>query len=156
MVASESPSASSTTPAGLPMPGRGAKASKCSTRAGIAPQRAQPAGLCTRPVEAGNFASLSAGRRGRGTSSPPQLGQRPWSTVSAQARQKVHSKEQMRASSEPGGRSRSQHSQPGRSSSMYILLSAGEHSIRAQEEEMAKSVVTPERFAKGRTFDEYV
>src|SRR6185295_152518 len=32
----------------------------------------------------------------------------------------------------------------------------GEHSIRAQEERMAKSVVTPERFAKGMTFDEYV
>ena len=41
---------------------------------------------------------------------------------SAQSRQKVHSKEQMRASRLDGGRSRSQHSQPGRSSSMAVFL----------------------------------
>jgi hypothetical protein len=40
-------------------------------------------------------------RRGRGTSSPPQLGQR-CAMVAAQAGQKVHSKLQMNAAS-PGG-----------------------------------------------------
>ena len=39
----------------------------------------------------------------------------------AQSRQKVHSKEQISASGLSGGRSRSQHSQPGRSSSMVVL-----------------------------------
>jgi hypothetical protein len=34
----------------------------------------QPCGLKTRSTEAGNFANFSAGRRGRATSSPPQLG----------------------------------------------------------------------------------
>src|SRR5262245_24376233 len=74
----------------------------------------QPAGLWTRTVEAGFAASLSAGRRGRLTSSPPQFGQIPSSFLSAHAAQKVHSKVQMRASVESGGRSRSQHSHPGR------------------------------------------
>ena len=75
----------------------------------------QPWALSTRSVEAGNFSSLFGGRRGRATNSPPQLGQWPCSTVSAQVLQKVHSKEQMRASAEPGGKSLSQHSQLGRS-----------------------------------------
>jgi hypothetical protein len=75
----------------------------------------QPWALSTRSVEAGDFSSLFGGRRGRATNSPPQLGQCPCSTVSAQVLQKVHSKEQMRASVEPGGRSLSQHSQLGRS-----------------------------------------
>lgn len=79
-----------------------------------------PAGLSTLSVEAGNFSSLLAGRRGRATSSPPQLGQWPCSTVSAQVLQKVHSKEQMRASAESGGRSLSQHSQLGLSASMAV------------------------------------
>src|SRR5260370_41018194 len=39
---------------------------------------------------------------------------------------------------------------------MYSLLSGDEHSARGQEEEMARSVVTPERFVKGRTFDQYM
>ena len=63
---------------------------------------------------------LSAGRSGRRTSSPPQFGQRPRSTPSAQSTQNVHSKEQMRAARLSGGRSRSQHSQFGRSSSMLL------------------------------------
>src|SRR5712664_2035968 len=127
-------------------------------RGGVsAGQPRQPAGLCTRVAEAGNFASLSAGRRGRGTNSPPQLGQRPWSTVSAQARQNVHSNEHTRAWSESGGRSRSQHSQPGRSSSMGLPPRwATEYHLEPEEETMAKSAVTAERFAKGMTFDEYV
>jgi len=58
---------------------------------------------------------MEAGRRGLGTSSPPQLGQWPDSTVAEQSRQNVHSNEQITASVESGGRSRSQHSQFGRS-----------------------------------------
>lgn len=81
----------------------------------------QPAGLCARSVEGGYWPSFSAGRRGRGTSSPPQFGHLPCSTDSAHAAQKVHSKEQIRASVESGGRSLSQHSQLGRSWSMGWL-----------------------------------
>ena len=73
----------------------------------------QPAGLKTRSVEAGNLASLLAGRRGRVTSSPPQLGHRPSSTPLAHDTQNVHSNEQMRASVASGARSRLQHSQFG-------------------------------------------
>jgi hypothetical protein len=79
---------------------------------------AQPSGLKTRWREAGNFASFAAGRTGRRTSSPPQLGHRPLSTSSAQERQNVHSKEQIMASRESGGKSISQHSQPGLSKSI--------------------------------------
>jgi hypothetical protein len=82
-----------------------------------------PSGLNTRFVEAGDFSSFSAGRIGRWTSSPPQLGQIPRS-LRAQSTQKVHSKEQMRASAESGGRSRSQHSHPGRISSMAPFYSS--------------------------------
>jgi hypothetical protein len=81
--------------------------------------------LNTRFVEGGFFASFSAGRRGRATSSPPQLGQRPPSTPSAHFTQNVHSKEQILASVESAGRSMSQHSQPGRSSSMVVSLMFG-------------------------------
>ena len=81
-------------------------------------EAAQPPGLTTRSVEAGLAASLDAGRRGRGSSSPPQLGQVPFSVTAAQVAQKVHSNEQMRASVESGGRGLSQHSQLGRSWSM--------------------------------------
>jgi hypothetical protein len=73
-----------------------------------------PCGLNTRSVDAGNFASLSAGRLGRTTRSPPQLGQR-FARRSAHERQNVHSNVQMNASLESAGSSRSQHSQPGRS-----------------------------------------
>src|SRR3984957_19278607 len=72
---------------------------------------AQPCGFTLRSVEAGNFASFSAGRIGRRSNSPPQFGQRPCNVVSAQLRQNVHSNEQIIASVECGGRSRSQHSQ---------------------------------------------
>jgi hypothetical protein len=80
--------------------------------------------LTIRRVDAGWRASRSFGRIGRRTSSPLQLGQRPASTPSAQSRQKVHSKEQMRASSEWGGKSRSQHSQLGLSSSIVTCSNA--------------------------------
>jgi hypothetical protein len=59
------------------------------------------------------FESFPAGRIGRLTSSPPQLGQTPCSVPSAHDRQNVHSNEQITASRESGGRSRSQHSQFG-------------------------------------------
>src|SRR5687768_14998822 len=81
-----------------------------------------PAGLNTRIVEAGFFASLLAGRTGRGTNIPPQFGQIPLSLVSAHSAQKVHSNEQIIASSATGGRSLLQHSQFGRSSSISHLI----------------------------------
>ena len=96
----------------------------------------QPWGLNTRLVEAGFLVSLDAGRTGRRTSSPPQLGQWPCKRVSAQSAQKVHSKEQMRASSAAGGRSRLQHSQLGRSWSMVLscgVLEAGQASIHVHD-----------------------
>jgi hypothetical protein len=70
-------------------------------------------------LDGGLLASLLAGRRGRGSNSPPQLGQMPPSAPSAHAAQKVHSNEQMRASVESGGKSLSHRSQPGLSSSIY-------------------------------------
>jgi hypothetical protein len=74
--------------------------------------------LNTRSVEGGNFASFAAGRLGRATSSPPQFGHTPCSLSVAQSTQNVHSNVQMRASALSGGKSLSQHSQPGRSWSM--------------------------------------
>ncbi len=76
--------------------------------------------LCTRLLEAGKRSSFSAGRIGRFTSSPPQFGQRSPRAVSAQERQNVHSKEQISASELAAGRSQSQFSQLGRSSSMAL------------------------------------
>lgn len=69
-------------------------------------------------VEGGLLASLLVGRRGRATNSPPQLGHLPSRRVLAHDAQKVHSNEQMRASAESGGKSLSQHSQLGLSSSI--------------------------------------
>jgi len=57
------------------------------------------------------------GRTGRGENPPPQFGQTLESLVSTQSAQKVHSYEQIRASSAVGGRSLSQYSQFGRSCS---------------------------------------
>jgi len=72
-------------------------------------------------VEAGLFASLFAGLRGRATNSPPQLGQISPSLFSAQGTQNVHSNEQILASA-AGGRSVLQHSQLGLSSSIEFIL----------------------------------
>ena len=83
---------------------------------------AQLVGLWTRLVEGGLRSSLLAGRRGRCTKSPPQLGQISLSLSVAQAVQKVHSKEQILASVESGGRSLSQHSQEGLSLSIEKIL----------------------------------
>jgi hypothetical protein len=81
-----------------------------------------PPGLNIRFVDAGYFSSLLAGRRGRGTKSPPQFGQIPPSTESTQDAQKVHSKVQILASKESGGKSLLQHSQFGRNSSIIFLV----------------------------------
>jgi hypothetical protein len=78
----------------------------------------QPSGLNTRLRDAGNPSSFAAGLIGRRSNSPPQLGQRPCNTPSAQRRQNVHSNEQIMASCESGGKSVSQHSQLGLSKSI--------------------------------------
>jgi hypothetical protein len=85
----------------------------------------QPSGLNTRRFDGGLFASFEAGRIGRGTKLPPQFGQRPPSLLSAQSRQNVHSNEQITASVAAGGKSLSQHSQLGRSSSICHLARLG-------------------------------
>jgi hypothetical protein len=69
-------------------------------------------------VDAGLLRKLSAERRGRGISSPAQLGHIPPSTFSAHEAQNVHSKEQILASGDSGARSLSQHSQFGLTSSI--------------------------------------
>jgi hypothetical protein len=51
---------------------------------------AQP-GRTTRLADGGSAASRRAGRMGRRTSSPPQFGQTPCRTFSAQSRHQVHS-----------------------------------------------------------------
>jgi hypothetical protein len=78
--------------------------------------------LNTRCEDAGYFSSFAAGLRGRLTSSPPQFGQRFFNNVSVHVRQNVHSKEQLSASCDSGGRSRLQHSQFGRNCSIYREL----------------------------------
>jgi hypothetical protein len=66
-----------------------------------------------RSVDAGYRVRKLAGRIGLRNSSPPQLGQMPLKTASAQSLQNVHSNEQQRASVLSAGRSTSQHSQFG-------------------------------------------
>src|SRR5207248_3531456 len=67
----------------------------------------------------GLLRSFAAGRSGRGAKLPPQLGHTPLRRLSTQSRQKVHSKVQIIASLADGGKSLSQHSQLGRSSSIH-------------------------------------
>jgi hypothetical protein len=69
-----------------------------------------------RRVDGGLAVSFCAGRMGRLTSSPPQFGQVS-PVACAQSWQKVHSKVQIIAARDSGGRSASQHSQLGLSSS---------------------------------------
>jgi hypothetical protein len=64
---------------------------------------------------------LPAGRNGRGTSPPPQLGQTPRKTSVAQPSQNVHSNEQIIAPPESADKSLSQHSHPGRISNILRL-----------------------------------
>jgi hypothetical protein len=83
---------------------------------------AQPSAFRTRFVDAGYLASIAAGRTGRLTRFTAAVradaasGRRP-----AQSAQNVHSNVQIVASRLSGGRSLSQHSQLGLSSSMSIL-----------------------------------
>ena len=76
-----------------------------------------PPSLRMRVVDAGLFLSAVTGRIGRGTKLPEQLGQIWLSTFSAHSTQNVHSNVQITASVDSGGRSLSQHSQFGLSSS---------------------------------------
>ena len=84
-------------------------------------------------------ASAAFGRIGRAVSFPPQLGQIPFSRICAQSAQKVHSNEQIRAS-DSGGRSRSQHSQLGLSSSIHA--SSIRHASIAREPEHLQAAGT--------------
>ena len=83
-------------------------------------------GRCLTRVLAGSFSrqlpsfQFAAGRIGRGSKLPPQFGQTLKSTCSTQSAQNVHSYEQMRASSESGGKGLSQFSQVGLSSSIFV------------------------------------
>lgn len=75
-----------------------------------------------RLVEPGKSFNLLAGLIGRRTNCPWQLGQVWASRFSAQCAQNVHSKEQIKASVDAGGRSLLQYSQLGRSSNMSMPL----------------------------------
>ena len=77
--------------------------------------------------DGGLRSSRHAGRIGRGHKLPPQLGHLPDKWPSTQRRPKVHSYVQIIASVDAGGRSTSQHSQLGRSSStpqVYLMMTA--------------------------------
>jgi len=69
--------------------------------------------LKIRSRDGGNFCSFAAGRIGRRSNSPLQLGQRLLRMPSAHVRQNVHSNEQIKASRDSGGKSMLQHSQLG-------------------------------------------
>jgi hypothetical protein len=79
---------------------------------------AQPSAFNTRIAEAGDLVRKWIGLLGLGVRLPPQFGHLPFNVPAAHSEQNVHSKLQMKASSLVGGRSRSQHSQFGRSSSI--------------------------------------
>ena len=81
--------------------------------------------------DAGYRSSSEADREGRRTSSPPQFGHWPRSLDSAHVPQKVHSKLQIYAAVEPGGRSTSQHSQLGLSSS--ITFQCGQTTVLGRQ-----------------------
>jgi len=86
-------------------------------------------------VDAGLFSSLFCGLIGLGEKFPPQFGHVPLSAPSTQSLQNVHSKVHMRALSESGGKSQSQRSQFGLSSSMIHFLSiVGEYQAEYQFE----------------------
>jgi hypothetical protein len=70
-------------------------------------------------MDGGFLFSKPAGRIGLGTKFPPQLGQTPFNLSATQSQQNVHSKEQIIASGESGGKSLSQHSQPGFNASIF-------------------------------------
>jgi len=76
----------------------------------------------TRFVDAGYFFSNSFGLIGRLTKLPQQFGHLKFKTDCAQDVQKVHSKVQMTASLDSGGRPLLQHSQFGLSSNMMPFI----------------------------------
>ena len=82
----------------------------------------QPLCFNTRSVVAGLLTSFSNGLLGRATSSPPQFGHLFFNKLVVQSLQKVHSKEQILASVDSGGKSLSQHSQFGRNCSIIFLM----------------------------------
>jgi len=85
---------------------------------------------------AGYWRRASTERKGLRTNSPPQFGHLPCKRAVAHEQQNVHSNEQIIASRELGGRSRSQHSQFGFMSSMVVhrlpisgaIVAAADHS----------------------------
>jgi hypothetical protein len=74
--------------------------------------------LRVRAVAAGKASNSPAGRIGRRTSSPPQFGHPLANFDPAQSAQNVHSKLQIIAAADSGGKFRSQHSQFGLSSNI--------------------------------------
>src|SRR5580700_553916 len=84
-----------------------------------APAGVTPIAIFATGVRALDHVCVAVFRRGRGTSSPPQFGQRRFISL-AQRGQKVHSKEQMKAS--PSAERRSSHrSHSARISSAIVL-----------------------------------
>ena len=108
----------------------------CGPRCAVTPDASRPLGhgsghgvaAWMRCGDGGLRSSRKAGRIGRGHKLPPQLGHMLEKWPSTQRRPKVHSKVQIIASVDAGGRSTSQHSQLGRSSStpqVYLMMTAG-------------------------------
>ena len=96
-------------------------------------------------MDAGYRASMAAGRMGRRSISPPQFGQMPPSGPSAQSAQNVHSKLHIRAFALSGGRSQSQFSQFGRSSSIQPSVTSRKIPLR----QMRREICGVERLAGG-------
>jgi hypothetical protein len=78
----------------------------------------QPCSFNTRLVDAGLFFKAAIGLIGRLTKLPPQLGHWLFKTPSTQLVQNVHSKVQIFASVDSGGKSLLQHSQFGLNSNI--------------------------------------
>ena len=74
------------------------------------------------PVKQASPRHRRAGRMGREVNPPPQFGQTLPSTSATQVRQKVHSKEQILASRDSGGKELPQFSQVGRISSTGYFI----------------------------------
>jgi len=81
----------------------------------------QPPCFRIRLIAAGLLINAAKGRIGRGTKLPEQFGHTWFKTFFAHSIQNVHSKVQISASADSGGRSLSQHSQLGRSSNIAYL-----------------------------------
>jgi hypothetical protein len=81
----------------------------------------QPFSLTILFTEAGFFTKSSARRDGRTVKLPPQFGQTPCRTFSAQSVQNVHSNEHISASLDSGDKFLPQHSQNCRISNIFFL-----------------------------------